>query len=126
MKLSLAIRITLKDYFPKWKSIPYEKFICLINYNNNLISKIKFSDLPEKNCINHKVESHNSNIIYDFHVLDLYKKSLIGVCHLCINFDKIKNLNINDTLTQEGNFNLCSESGTKRKVVDNITNMGDI
>ena len=126
MKLSLAIRITLKDYFPKWKSIPYEKFICLINYNNNLISKIKFSDLPEKNCINHKVESHNSNIIYDFHVLDLYKKSLIGVCHLCINFDKIKNLNINDTLTQEGNFNLFIDSATKRKFFDNITNMGDI
>ena len=126
MKLSLAIKITLKDYFPKWKSIPYDNFVCLINYNSNLISKIKFSDLPENNCINHKVESFNSNIIYNFHVLDLYKKSLIGVCHLCINFDKIKNLNVNDTLTQEGNFNLFIDSITKRKFFDNITNMGDI
>ena len=126
MKLSLSIKIILKNYFPKWKSIPYNNFICLIKCDNNLISQLKFSELPEKNLINHKIDSFNSNIIYNFHVLDVLKKSLIGVCHLCINFDKIKHLNINDTLTQEGNYKLFIDSNTKRKFFDNITNMGDI
>ena len=126
MKLSLAIKISLKDYLPKWKSIPYDDFVCLIKCDNNLISQIKFSELSEKNCINHKIDSFNSNIIYNFHVLDAYKKTLIGVCHLCINFEKIKNLNINDTLTQEGNYKLFIDANTKRKFFDNITNMGEI
>ena len=126
MKLSLAIKITLKDYFPKYRSIPYETFVCMINHNNSFISQIKFSNLSENNFIQHNVETINSNIIYNFHILDFYKRSLIGICHLCINFDKIKNLNINDTLTQEGISKLLIDSNTKRKFFDNITNMGDI
>ena len=126
MKLSLAIKITLKDYFPKYRSIPYETFVCMINHNNSFISQIKFSNLPENNFIKHNVETINSNIIYNFHILDFSKRSLIGICHLCINFDKIKNLNINDTLTQEGISKLLIDSNTKRKFFDNITNMGDI
>ena len=126
MKLSLSIKIILKDFFPKWNSIPYNNFVCLINYNNTYTSQIKFSDIPDHSFVIHKVESFNSNIMYNFHVLDSYKKSLIGGCHLCINFDKIKNLNINDTLTQEGNYKLIIDSITKRKFFDNITNMGDI
>ena len=113
MKLSLAIKITLKDYFPKYRSIPYETFVCMINHNNNFISQIKFSNLPENNFIQHNVETINSNIIYNFHILDFSKRSLIGICHLCINFDKIKNLNINDTLTQEGINKLLIDSNTK-------------
>ena len=126
MKLSLSVKITIKNYFPKYKTIPYDNFVCLIKYNNNFISQIKFSNLQEQNFIIHKVESINSNIIYNFHIFDSLKKSLIGICHLCINFDKVKNLNINDTLTQEGNYKLIIDSITKRKFFDNITNMGDI
>ena len=126
MKLSLSIKIILKDFFPKWNSVPFENFVCLVNYNNNFTSQIKFSDLPEQNFIIHKVESYNSNIIYNFHVLDSNKISLIGGCNLCINFDKIKNLNINDILKQEGNYKLIIDAITKRKFFDNITNMGDI
>ena len=126
MKLSLAIKIIIKDYFPKWKSIPYENFVCLINCDNNLISQLRFSELSENNYINHKIDNFNSNVIYNFHILDVFKKSLIGVCHLNINFDKLKNLNINDTLTQEGHYKLIIDSNTKRKFFNNITNMGDI
>ena len=57
MKLSLAIKITLKDYFPKYRSIPYETFVCMINHNNSFISQIKFSNLPENNFIKHNVET---------------------------------------------------------------------
>ena len=126
MKLTLSVKITLRDYFPKNKSIPYENFICLIKHNNNFISQISFPKNSENNFINHKVESINSNIIYNFHIFDSYKKSLIGISHLCINFDKVKNLNINDTLTQEGNHKLIIDSQTKRKFFDTVTNMGDI
>ena len=126
MKLTLSVKITLRDYFPKNKSIPYENFICLIKHNNNFISQIRFPIYSENNFINHKVESINSNIIYNFHIFDSYKKSLIGISHLCINFDKVKNLNINDTLTQEGNNKLIIDSQTKRKFFDTVTNMGDI
>ena len=126
MKLTLSVKITLRDYFPKNKSIPYENFICLIKHNNNFISQIRFPIYSENNFINHKVESINSNIIYNFHIFDSYKKSLIGISHLCINFDKVKNLNINDTLTQEGNHKLIIDSQTKRKFFDTVTNMGDI
>ena len=126
MKLSLSVKITLKDYIPKSKSIPYENFICLIKHNNNIISQIRFPNFSNNNLINHKVESINSNIIYNFHIIDSYKKSLIGISHLCINFDKVKNLNINDILTQEGNHKLIIDSTTKRKFFDTITNMSDI
>ena len=126
MKLSLSVKITIKNYLPKYKTIPYDNFVCLIKHNNNFISQIKFSNLHEQNFITHKVESINSNIIYNFHIYDTFKKSLIGICHLCINFDKVKNLNINDTLTQEGNYKLIIDSKTKRNFFDNITNMGDI
>ena len=126
MKLSLSVKITLKDYIPKSKSIPYENFICLIKHNNNIISQIRFPNFSNNNFINHKVESINSNIIYNFHIIDSYKKSLIGISHLCINFDKVKNLNINDILTQEGNHKLIIDSTTKRKFFDTITNIGDI
>ena len=126
MKLSLAIKITIRDYLPKWKSIPYDNFVCLIKCDDNLISQLRFSELSENNFINHKIDNFNSNVIYNFHILDVFKKSLIGMCHLCINFDKLKNLNINDTLTQEGNYKLFIDSNTKRKFFNNITNMGDI
>ena len=126
MKLSLSVKITLKDYIPKYKSIPYENFICLIKHNNIIISQIRFPNFSNNNFINHKVESINSNIIYNFHIIDSYKKSLIGITHLCINFDKVKNLNINDILTQEGNHKLIIDSTTKRKFFDTITNMSDI
>ena len=126
MKLSLSVKITIKNYLPKYKTIPYDNFVCLIKHNNSFIAQIKFTNLHEQNFITHKVESINSNIIYNFHLFDTLKKSLIGICHLCINFDKIKNLNINDTLTQEGNYKLIIDSKTKRKFFDNITNMGDI
>ena len=59
-------------------------------------------------------------------MLDSFKNSLIGIYQLIINFDKIKNLNINDTLTQEETAKLIIDSKTKRKIFDNITNMGDI
>ena len=126
MKLSLSVKITLKDFFPKYKSIPYENFVCLIKHNNNIIAQIRFPNFSNNNYFNHKVESINSNIIYNFHIIDSYKKSLIGISHLCINFDKVKNLNINDILTQEGNHKLIIDSTTKRKFFDTITNMGDI
>ena len=126
MKLSLSVKITIKNYLPKYKTIPYDNFVCLIKHNNNFISQIKLSNLHEQNFITHKVESINSNIIYKFHIFDTIKRSLIGISHLCINFDKVKNLNINDTLTQEGNYKLIIDSITKRKFFDNITNMGDI
>ena len=82
--------------------------------------------ISENNYINHKIDNFNSNVIYNFLILDVFKKSLIGVCHLNINFDKLKNLNINDTLTQEGHYKLIIDSNTKRKFFNNITNMGDI
>ena len=36
MKLSLSIKITIKDIYPKDKSIQYEKYICLFTFNNFL------------------------------------------------------------------------------------------
>ena len=125
MKILLSITITIKDYFPKESYIPYENFVCLF-INNNFNSKIRLSNLSNQNFIKHKIESNNSNIIYNLHVLDSFKNSLIGIYHLIINFDKIKNLNINDTLTQEETAKLIIDSNTKRKIFDKITNIGDI
>ena len=125
MKLLLSVKITLKDYFPKSKSITYENFICLISHKNTQ-SQLRFSTLSEQNFIRQKIESLNSNIIYNIHIFDSIKKSLIGICQFSINFEKIKNLNINDILTQEENIKLIIDSKTKRKFFDNITNMGDI
>ena len=125
MKVLLSIKITIKDYFPKEEYIPYENFVCLFN-NNNFNAKINLNNLSNQNYIIHKFETNNANIIYNLHMLDSFKNSLIGIYQLIINFDKIKNLNINDTLTQEETAKLIIDSKTKRKIFDNITNMGDI
>ena len=125
MKIKLSVTITIKDYFPKSPHIPYKNFICLFN-SNNFNSKIKLSDLSKKNSIKHKVECIDSNIIYDLHVLDSIKNSLIGIYQLSINYDQIKNLNINDILTHEERAKLLIDLKTKRKIFGKITNIGDI
>ena len=125
MKIVLSVTIAIKDYFPKDKNIPYDKFICIFN-NNNFNSKIKLSNIQTQNFFKHKVECINSNIIYNLHMLDSTKNSLVGIYQLIINFDKIKNLNVNDILTQEETAKLIIDSKTKRKLFDKITNLGDI
>ena len=125
MKIVLSVTIAIKDYFPKDKNIPYDKFICIFN-NNNFNSKIKLSNIQTQNFFKHKVECINSNIVYNLHLLDSTKNSLIGIYQLIINFDKIKNLNVNDILTQEETAKLIIDSKTKRKLFDKITNLGDI
>ena len=125
MKIKLSVTITIKNYFPKSPHIPYKNFICLFN-SNNFNSKIKLSDLSKKNSIKHKVECIDSNIIYDLHVLDSIKNSLIGIYQLSINYDQIKNLNINDILTHEERAKLLIDLKTKRKIFGKITNIGDI
>ena len=125
MKIKLSVTITIKDYFPKDPHIPYKNFICLFN-SNNFNSNIKLSDLSNKNSIKHKVEYIDSNIIYDLHVLDSIKNSLIGIYPLFINYDQIKNLNINDILTHEERAKLLIDLKTKRKIFGKVTNIGDI
>ena len=125
MKIVLSVTIAIKDYFPKDQNIPYDKFICIFN-NNNFNSKIKLSNISTQNSFKHKVECVNSNIVYNLHMLDSTKNSLIGIYQLIINFDKIKNLNVNDILTQEETAKLIIDSKTKRKLFDKITNLGDI
>ena len=121
MKIVLSVTIAIKDYFPKDKNIPYDKFICIFN-NNNFNSKIKLSNIQTQNFFKHKVECINSNIVYNLHLLDSTKNSLIGIYQLIINFDKIKNLNVNDILTQEETAKLIIDSKTKRKLFDKIKN----
>ena len=125
MKLLLSISIAIKDFIPKDKHLPYENYICLFSHNN-LNSKIHLSNLQNHNSIKHRIESCNSNIVYDIHMFDSKKKSLIGIYHLIINFDKIKNLNVNDTLTQEEMAKLIIDQKTKRKLFNRINNMSDI
>ena len=126
MKLLLSITITLKDYIPKDKYIPFENYLCIISHNN-FNGKIHLSNLQNQNFIKHKIElCDESNIVYNLHMLDSLKSSLIGIYQIIINFDKIKNLNINDTLTQEESAKLIIDPKTKRKIFDKIMNMGDI
>ena len=125
MKLLLSVTIAIKDYFPKDKSIQYENYICLFSHQNTT-KKINLSNLKEQNFIKDEVESLNSNIVYNLHILDSNKKSLIGIYQLVINFDKIKNLNVNDTLIQEETAKLIIDPKTKRKIFNKIINMTDI
>ena len=125
MKLSLLVKISIKDFFPKNENIPYDDFFCLFTHHN-FNGKISLSNLANNNSIKHKTESFNSNIIYNLHMLDSKKNSLVGIYQLIIFFDKIKNLNINDTLTQDDTAKLIIDSKTKRKIFDKIYNIGDI
>ena len=123
MKLSLSVKISIKEIFPE--KLKCNNFTCLFTYNN-FNRKINLSDLNNQNSINHKVECFNSNIIYNMNIIDSNKNSLIGIGQLFIYFDKIKNLNINDTLTQEEKVKLIIDSKTKRKIFDNVYNNGEI
>ena len=123
MKLSLSVKISIKEIFPE--KLIYNNYICLFTYNN-FNGKINIDTKMNKNPIIHNVDCINSNIIYNLHIIDSNKNSLIGICQLIINFDKIKNLNINDTLTQEEKVKLIIDSKTKRKIFNNIYNIGEI
>ena len=124
MKLSLFVTIAIKDFIPKNKSIPYENYVCLFSLNN-YNATINLSNLINQN-IKHKIDSFNSNIIYNLHMFDSNNNSLIGIYQLIINFDKIKHLNKNDTLTQEETAKIIIDQKAKRQIFDKITNMGDI
>ena len=125
MKLSLAVKISIKDLFPKTDNISYDSYNCLF-INNNFNEKINLGNISIQNSIQHRVESFNSNIIYNIQLKDSNKNSLIGISQLIINFEKIKNLNINDTLTQEEKIKIIIDARTKRKIFDKIFNIGDI
>ena len=123
MKLSLSVKISIKEIIPE--KLIYNNYICLFTYNN-FNGKINIDNKMSQNPIKHNVDFINSNIIYNLHIIDSNKNSLVGICQLIINFDKIKNLNINDTLTQEEKIKLIIDSKTKRKLFNNIYNIGDI
>ena len=125
MKLSLSVKISIKDFHPKNENIPFDTFICLFTYNN-LNWKINLRNLSSQNSIKHKVDNLNSNIIYNIKLLDSNQNSLVGMSQLIIFFDKIKNLNINDKLTHEDKVKILIDSKTKRKIFNQIFNMGDI
>ena len=126
MKVSLSVKISIKDIFPKSAKIPFEKFICLLTYNN-FSGKINLKNLSNNNSIKHKTDIYNSNIIYNVNIIDSNNNnSLIGISQLIIYFDKIKNLNINDTLTQEEKIRIIIDSKMKRKIFEKIYNIGEI
>ena len=104
MSIPLSVKIIIKDFFPKNENISYDNYVCLFSYNNfNGKIYLKNINNQNQNSINHKVENFNSNIIYGIHLFDTNKNknSLVGISQLIIYFDKIKNLNVNDTLIQE-------------------------
>ena len=127
MNISLSVKIIIKDFFPKNENISYDNYICLFTYNN-FNGKINLKNIynQNQNSIRHKVYNFNSNIIYEIHLFDTNKNSLVGISQLIIYFDKIKNLNVNDTLTQEEKVKLIIDSKTKRKIFNKIYNIGDI
>ena len=125
MRVSLSVKISIKDFFPKNENIPYENFTCLLT-NNNFSGKIHLTYLSNKNFIKHKTDIYNSNIIYNINIINSSNNALIGISQLIIYFDKIKNLNINDTLTQEEKIRLIIDSNTKRKLLDKFYNIGEI
>ena len=125
MKLSLTVKISIKDLYPKNENISYNNFNCVFIYNN-FNGKINLGNISNQNTIQHKVESFNSNIVYNIHLIDSNKNILVGISQLIINFDKLKNLNINDTLTQEEKIKLIIDSKIKWKIFDKNYNLGDI
>ena len=58
MKLSLSVKITIKDIYPKDKSIQYEKYFCLFSFNNSKAT-LPLSNLKKQNYIKHKIELFN-------------------------------------------------------------------
>lgn len=125
MKLWLSVKITIKDFFPKNKNISYENYICIFSHHN-FNGKINLGNLPNNNYIKNKTEIFNSNVVYNIHIYDIKKNSLIGIHQLIIYFDKIKNLNINDMLTQEETAKIIIDSKAKRKTYDKNNNISDI
>ena len=100
MKLSLSVKITIKDFFPKNDKKNYNNILCIFSHND-FSGKLNLCDTTNQNSLNHNVQIFNSNITYNVHMFDIKKSSLLGACQLVIKFDKIKNLNKNDTLFQE-------------------------
>ena len=125
MKLSLSVKITIKDFFPKNENISYNYLICLFSHND-FNGKINLRNLTNQNSIKHKVDTFNSNITYNAHILDTKNSSILGTCQLIIYFDKIKNLNINDTLFQEEKIKIIIDPKVKKKIFDKNNNTGDM
>ena len=73
MKLSLSVKITIKDFFPKNEKIHYNQLLCLFS-NNDYSGTINLGDITNRNSLKHKIEIFNSNIIYNIHMLDVNNK----------------------------------------------------
>ena len=85
--ISCKIKITIKDYYPKLKKIPYNDFVCLISYDNynyniplNNIETIFSENEPEK---------INSDLIYNISLITNEDKSLISSSSLIIPYIRL-------------------------------------
>ena len=122
--MSCIVTLKINDYFPKIDSIPYENFICLFTYGDffGKIPLIKKSN----NICKHEIETINSDIKYNIHILEYNESSLIGICEMVIPFIKIKKINAPGTMVQEQKIKLIIDVNTKRKLFGKLINSDDI
>ncbi len=122
MKCIVTLRIN--DYYPKNESIPYENFVCLFTYGD-FFGKIPLIQKSNNIC-KHEIETINSDIKYNIHILEYNNSSLIGISEMVIPFNKIKKINAPGTMIQEQKIQLIIDVNTKRKLFGKLISNGEI
>jgi len=122
--MNCIVTLKINDYFPKIDSIPYENFVCLFTYGDffGKIPLIKKSN----NICKHEIETINSDLKYNIHILEYNESSLIGICEMVIPLIKIKKISAPGTMIQEQKIKLIIDVNTKRKLFGKLINSGDI
>jgi len=122
--MNCIVTLKINDYFPKIDSIPYENFVCLFTYGDffGKIPLIKKSN----NICKHEIETINSDLKYNIHILEYNESSLIGICEMVIPLIKIKKISAPGTMIQEQKIKLIIDVNTKRKLFGKLINSDDI
>ena len=114
---NFILKVKINNYFPKFETIPYNNYICLI-ICNNYFSEIKLSEIKSKIFSYTSKEMNNSDLLLKIKLIDYVENySLVGVYDLVIPylniikmFNKIYtsyNKQVMLRMSNNYNFNIC-------------------
>ena len=112
-----SVLIKVKDFLPKINKIPFDNFICIFTHEEfeGRISLMQH----EYQYINHEIKDINSDIKYKITMIDCVTKKLIGTCYYFIPHNKIKNLNIGNSINFTSIIKVLISQKTKKQFLEN-------
>ena len=122
--ISCKIKITIKDFYPRLKKIPYNDYNCLISYDNYIYN------IPLKNIqtifSENEPERINSDLVYNISLISNEDKSLISSSSLIIPYIRLIQIIKMKFIKYEQQIKFLFENDIKEKVFGPSISVGSI